>query len=73
MRQVFFDLPLGNAQHLRQLMGGESSAGQEINNPLARGAFGRRHEVMVGNSPSKAKLGRGRDKPPCAAAESLTG
>lgn len=49
MRQVFLDLPLSNAQHLRQLMGGESSAGQEMNDPLARGTLGRQHGVMVGD------------------------
>lgn len=55
MRQVFLDLALRNPQHLRQLMGRESSTGQEVDDPLARGALGRQHGGMVGEGMMKSQ------------------
>lgn len=40
VRKMVFNQAFRHAQHLGQLVGGESGAGQEIDDPLARGAFG---------------------------------
>ena len=45
MDEMLLDLSLGDAQHLCQLVGRESSVGQEFDDPLARGAFGREHRI----------------------------
>jgi len=58
MRQMVLDLPLSYPQHLRQLMGGQASAGQEIDDALALGALGRQHGVMVGERAVKSQTSR---------------
>ena len=50
---MILDLSLSYPQHLRQLMGGESSPDQQLDDALALGALGRQHDVMVGERTMK--------------------
>lgn len=42
---MVLDLPLGNAEHLGQLVRGQPGAGEQVDDPLARGPFGRQHDA----------------------------
>lgn len=47
VKQMVFDLPLRNAEHLRQLVGGQSGADQQIDEALARRPVGERHKASI--------------------------
>lgn len=45
--EMVFDLALGNAEHLRQLIGRQPGVGQELDEALARRAFWKRHGAIM--------------------------
>jgi len=47
MRQMVLDQPFRNAQRVRQLIGREPRADQQLDDPLAHRAFGGQHGRMV--------------------------
>lgn len=48
MGQMVLDLPLGDPQHLRQLVRRQPGAGDQVHDSLARCPFGEQHGGMVG-------------------------
>lgn len=45
MGQMLLDLPLGNAQHLCQLVRRQTGARDQVDDPLTRRPFGRQHDA----------------------------
>ncbi len=72
MFEMILDLPLGNAEHLGQLVRGQTGADQQFDHALAWRACGNEHGRIVIQLQRKAKLAALQGVP-CAAAESLTG
>ncbi len=53
--EVILDLPLGNAEHLGQLVGRQARADQQFDHALAGRAWGSEHGIIVGESAMELK------------------
>ncbi len=53
--EMIFDLSLGNAEHLGQLVRGQTRADQQFDHALAGGACGSEHRIIVGESAMELK------------------
>ena len=59
--EVILDLPLGNAEHLGQLVRGQTRADQQFDHALTGRACGSEHGHIVIQRRRKAKLGAPED------------
>ena len=57
--EMILDLPLGNAEHLGQLMRRQARADQQVDHALARSSWGIEHGRIVIQRHRKTKLGAG--------------
>lgn len=53
--EMILDLPFGNAEHLGQLVRGQTRADQQFDHALARRAWRNKHGVIVGESAVELK------------------
>jgi hypothetical protein len=53
--EVILDLPLGNAEHLGQLVRGQARADEQFDHALAGRAWGSEHGIIVGESAMELK------------------
>ncbi len=53
--EMILDLPLGNAEHLGQLVRGQTRADQQFDHALTGRACGSEHRIIVGESAMELK------------------
>ena len=61
MNEVVLDLPLRDAEHVRELVGGKSGSAQQLDHPLSCRLWSRQHPAILGKQAVNSKLNGSRD------------